>query len=60
MRITEVTRRRLIEGLGQRRTAWSGVLDEAEFLGRLYDLDALPSTDSRFSSAGVTSTSIAS
>jgi hypothetical protein len=51
MRITEVTRRRLIEGLGQRRTAWSGVLDEAEFLGRLYDLDALPSTDSRFSSA---------
>ena len=51
MRITEVTRRRLLEGLGQRRIAWSGVLDEAEFLGRLYDLDALPSTDSRFSSA---------
>ncbi len=51
MRITEVTRRRLIEGLDQRRTAWSGVPDEAEFLGRLYDLDALPSTDSRFSSA---------
>ena len=51
MRITEVTRRRFIEGLGQRRAAWSGALDEAEFLGRLYDLDALPSTDSRFSSA---------
>jgi very-short-patch-repair endonuclease len=52
MRITEVTRRRLIEGLTERRTVWSGVLNEAEFLGRLYDLDALPSTDPRFGSAG--------
>ncbi len=34
------------------RTVWSGVLDEVEFLSRLYDLDALPSTDSRFSTAG--------
>ena len=51
MRITEVTRRRLIEGLDERRTVWSGVLDDAEFLGRLYDLDALPSSDPRFRSA---------
>jgi AbiJ N-terminal domain 3 len=33
-------------------TTWSGVLDDVEFLGRLYDLDALPSTDRRCSSAG--------
>jgi hypothetical protein len=50
-RITEVTRRRLLEGLDERRTVWSGVLDDVEFLGRLYDLDALPSSDPRFRSA---------
>lgn len=32
-------------------TAWSGTLDDVEFLGRLYNLDALPSTDRRYSSA---------
>ena len=51
MRITEVTRRRLIEGLDQRRTVWSGVPDDVEFLGRLYDLAALQSTDLRFDTA---------
>jgi AbiJ N-terminal domain 3 len=51
MRITEVTRRRLIQGLIDRRTDWSGQLDEVDFLGRPYDLDTLPSTDSRFRSA---------
>ena len=44
-RITDVTRRRLNEGLAT--TAWYGVLNEVEFLGRLYDLDTLPTTDSR-------------
>jgi hypothetical protein len=28
------------------------VLDDVEFLSRLYDLDALPSTDQRYTSAG--------
>ncbi len=28
------------------------MLDDVEFLGRLYDLDALPSTDRRYDSAG--------
>lgn len=32
-------------------TPWSGVLDDVEFLGRLYDLDSLPSTDRRYDSA---------
>jgi very-short-patch-repair endonuclease len=49
--ITWVTRRRLIQGLAKMGTAWSGVLDDVEFLSRLYDLDALPSTDRRFNSA---------
>jgi hypothetical protein len=43
--ITPVTRRDLRELLGSR---WSGRLANVEFLSRLYDLDALPSTDDRF------------
>jgi len=50
--ITDVTRRRLIEGLTQMQTVWSGALDEVDFLARLYDLDKLPSTDSRYTTAG--------
>ncbi|MGW4638020.1 AbiJ-related protein [Sphaerisporangium sp. NPDC004334] len=49
--ITDVTRRRLIEGLTKMRVSWSGGLDEVEFLARLYDLDALPSSDSRYTKA---------
>jgi very-short-patch-repair endonuclease len=49
--ITGVTRRRLIQGLAEMGIVWSGVLDDVEFLGRLYDLDALPSTDRRYDSA---------
>lgn len=51
VRITEVTCRRLLDGLAERRTVWSGVLNEVEFLRRLYDLDALPSIDARFRAA---------
>lgn len=43
--ITSVTRRDLRDLLGQ---GWRGRLNDAEFLARLYDLTALPSTDSRF------------
>src|SRR6185437_10479189 len=64
--ITEVTRRRLLDGLGWLRdtvpsgfrefltpahTFWSGALPETDFLTRLYDLDALPSTDPRYTTA---------
>jgi hypothetical protein len=44
-RITDVTRRRVIEGLAA--TAWYGALNEVEFLDRLYELDTLPTTDPR-------------
>lgn len=47
--ITEVTRRDVLEALSGR--AWHGRLNEIEFLDRLYDLDELPSTDSRYSTA---------
>ncbi|GGK41756.1 hypothetical protein GCM10010124_38210 [Pilimelia terevasa] len=49
--ITGVTRRRVIDGLAQTKTHWSGTLEEVDFLGRLYDVDSLPSRDPRFSTA---------
>jgi AbiJ N-terminal domain 3 len=65
-RITEVTRRRLLDGVGWLRdsvptgfrefmepgqTFWSGALNEIEFLNRLYDLGELPSHDRRYTTA---------
>jgi eukaryotic-like serine/threonine-protein kinase len=47
--LTQVTRRKVIQALDG--VTWWGRLDEIEFLRRLYDLDQLPSTDSRFSDA---------
>lgn len=49
--ISEVTRRNILDELRARGTAWWGRLGETEFLSRIYDLDALPSEDSRFDSA---------
>jgi len=66
VRITDVTRRRLLEGLGRlcssppsgrrefltpQHTFWSGALPETDFLARLYPLDKLPSTDLRHTTA---------
>jgi hypothetical protein len=44
--ITEVSRRQLSDYLCVGRH-WSGALQEDEFLGRLYDLSRMPSTDYR-------------
>lgn len=44
--ITEVTRRAIIDYLTVGRH-WSGALPEDDFLGRLYDLKRMPSTDYR-------------
>jgi len=41
----------IVDGLKLERVAWSGALDDVEFLSRLFDLQALPSTDSRFDNA---------
>ncbi|WP_331768113.1 hypothetical protein [Embleya sp. NBC_00896] len=47
-RITHITRRRLRDAIGEQ---WCGVLDEVEFLSRLYDLDRMPSDDPRYATA---------
>jgi hypothetical protein len=44
--ITVVSRRAIVDILTLSRQ-WSGVLSEDDFLGRLYDLDNMPSTDYR-------------
>jgi hypothetical protein len=51
MPITQVTRRALAAALEKGGLWWAGDLDEVAFLGRLYDLDELPSTDPRHPSA---------
>jgi hypothetical protein len=48
-KITEITRRDIRESLSS-LNLW-GRLEELEFLSRIYDLDALPSSDSRFRTA---------
>ncbi|GGJ69650.1 hypothetical protein GCM10010121_095440 [Streptomyces brasiliensis] len=49
--ITQVTRRRLVRQLNDSLVTWYGDLDEITFLRRLYDLESLPSEDSRFDNA---------
>lgn len=41
----------IIDGLRLENVTWQGYLDEVEFLSRLYDLQNLPSHDSRFKDA---------
>lgn len=48
MNISAVTRRDIIDYLIVRNKPFSGRLDELEFLGRIWDLHAMSSTDSRF------------
>lgn len=49
--VSEVTRRAIIDYLVTAEVDWSGRLNDHEFLARLYDLDNLPSDDSRFHDA---------
>lgn len=49
--LSRVTRQSIIDGLKIDRVAWSGRLEEVEFLQRLYDLEVLPSHDDRFKNA---------
>lgn len=52
MAITAVTRRALLADMRRSSVWWSGDCgDEIEFLSRLYDLDALPSSDDRYDTA---------
>lgn len=49
--IPREVRTNILDGLRLERVAWNGALDDVEFLSRLYDLQALPSYDSRFKDA---------
>jgi hypothetical protein len=50
-KITEVTRRDIVEIFYTRDISWYGRLEETEFLSRLYNLEEISSTDSRFPTA---------
>lgn len=51
MEISRTTRKNIVDWLTVEGIAWSGRLDDLQFLGRIYDLEAMPSTDRRFQSA---------
>ncbi|MCP9796691.1 abortive infection family protein [Cyanobium sp. Lug-B] len=51
MKITQLTRRDIIDSLVAEKVNWSGRLEESEFLSRIFDLQSLPSDDSRFTDA---------
>jgi len=50
-KITEVTRRDIVEIYSTSNILWYGRLEEMEFLSRLYNLEEMLSTDSRFDNA---------
>jgi hypothetical protein len=49
--ITQVTRRKIFDAIILSGVLWEGSLEEPDFLARIYDLDELPSTDSRYKTA---------
>jgi hypothetical protein len=48
LRISQLTRRDIFDYIRTEGGPWWGRMDEVGFLARLYDLEKLPSTDSRF------------
>lgn len=50
-RISQVTRRDIFDYLRTRNRPWWGRITEIGFLNRLYDLESMPSTDTRFTTA---------
>lgn len=50
-RISEATRRDIIDAMLVERVRWSGRLEEPDFLSRLFDLNSLPSHDHRYTTA---------
>jgi hypothetical protein len=51
MSISEITRRDIFDAMVAEKINWSGRLEEPEFLARLFELQNMPSTDSRFKDA---------
>ena len=50
-KISQITRRDIFDAIRVENIWWAGKLDETEFLSRIYDLDNMSSTDSRFPDA---------
>ena len=48
-KISDITKRDIQDYLIINKINWAGRLDETEFLSRLYNLNEMPTTDSRFS-----------
>jgi hypothetical protein len=51
MKISQIARRDIVDAIVVEQINWAGRLEEPEFLSRIFDLSALPSTDSRFKDA---------
>jgi hypothetical protein len=51
MKISQITRRDIIDSMVAEKISWCGRLEEPEFLARLFELKNLPSTDHRFDDA---------
>lgn len=51
MRISQITRRDIVDAIQVQRINWCGRLEEPAFLSRLFDLASIPSTDHRFRDA---------
>jgi len=49
--VSRLTRQNVIDSLKVDNVSWNGRLNEVEFLQRLFDLEHIPSTDSRFKNA---------
>jgi hypothetical protein len=50
-KITQITRRNIFDYIQVEGFWWSGRLEETDFLLRMFDLERMPSSDSRFSNA---------
>ncbi len=50
-KISQITRRDIFDAIQIESIDWAGRLDETAFLSRLYDLESMPSSDGRYSSA---------
>lgn len=48
-KISQITRRNIFDAIKIEEIWWAGKLDEIEFLSRIYDVDNMSSTDTRFS-----------
>ena len=51
MKITDRTRKNIIQIFKSEGVKWTGKLNDVDFLSRIYDLDDLPSTDARYNTA---------